>query len=528
MSTLIYDTLIVPGASVPTHDGAIGLDGIATLANLAAITAITTPYKRAFMQRTALDTGITYELQADLATWISMQGGGDSRTAWSVNSATGVNTAFGDAGAPLLTLKELVRRWTHGGRGRQKTSTNTCTVTIDGNPGLTDPFNPQLLLAGDGKLVVKGTPVVARSGTIATFTAINEAAGTEDIAQITDGGIASWTGDKNKRIKITTAGARFGATAWIAGAYSAGVGAVSQFTKATQFSETLVTPIAGDTYDIETLPQIVMGGFDAVGDDNSTSFTFCSVIFQDLTIGDNTTFVPVAPRTGSNVIVSYLGCKFLTPLNQQGGELYSFGCNFVNGFNIKNTQGRIFSCLGNGASAFAYHIIQDGAQTTIGHASIFWAGGGILIYGNGAVVNHGLQVHNTATSLLNPSGDGICLGKSSSTYDRMVGGGFMVVAPEAGVAGASKLLGRSNAGVGIRMGATSRLSVESTSVLGITGAGGDFRAGNSALSLVNVDPTTNATAAGIDQTWANFAAARAAGFGGVVINPSTQTVIVTQ
>lgn len=162
---------------------------------------------------------------------------------WFVNSATGDDTNDGaTALTPLLTLRELARRWA----GR--TFSNLATVTIN----LAGTFPTQYLVLSDVTFVdpatvitVQGTMTQTDSGSLtAAFTAWNGAVrgALTDAAQ-------DFTASVLRRIRMTS-GAANGAVSNVA---SLGAGVtianVGQFTTSTPST---VNPANGDTYVIET------------------------------------------------------------------------------------------------------------------------------------------------------------------------------------------------------------------------------------------------------------------------------------
>lgn len=450
---------------------------------------------------------------------------------WFVDSVAGNDEANGLlVGTPIKTLAELSRRW--GLRSVIKVAGNLCTITIAGNPGVADPLTTNVVCGPDMNIVFAGTPVVARSGTIDTFTAIVPTVGSESIAKITDLALPTWASDKNKRFKITASGtgSRVGAIAWSTGLASAGVGGCNNFTKPVNFSQTTVTPGNGDTYDVETLPRVCVGAFDCQASGNSTSFAFNVITFKNLDLGDDTTFIPMQPRFSPGVVANYLGCRVRVPLNQALGDYYALNCDFNYGVNVKGCLARVLGCLFQGGSSFSSSIVQDGAQAIFDQESIWVGGGGLLCYGNGAIVIGSAGFFNTVTSVggLNSLGDAISLGKSNQNFDKPAGGGLLSVCPPIG-GSVSRIYGTGNAGAGIRLNAASRMTVDASTLLSVTGTGGDFRCGTgTTLGILSVDPATNATTLSIDQTWANYVAARPTGFGKTVLNPANGASMVVQ
>lgn len=578
MSTKIFDTLTLPGGSQPVFLSGDGRGGCATMANFAAISALTGPFKDAWMIRIAEDTGLIYQLQADLTTWsIITFGGGSSTTV--VNSAAALTAATGTAGAlawhttraalfvyngnstatvdsinvfatgtggntrwmrtpysdptfrnqathfidgsagnddndgltvgtPILTATEWRARV---GRGNRLTSpTNVLAITWINSPGVTDPFTfDDVILGKQLSITLKGTPTIGRTGSFDTFTPAVLASNT--LNNWTEAAHADWTTDKSNRVKITTAGAHQTAFAWVYGQVGGNpTGGV--FSKPLASSQTVITPSAADAYQIETLTRVMIGGSVRADDDYSAA-ALPSLTIQDLDIGLSS-LAAFQLSASNGITLSLVGCRLRCPLNPAAnGTFFAVNCLLSAGYNIKNVFGHMIgTSIGLGGSGVVCQV-ADGATITFDGQSNHYTTFGMAVFPGAACnVSRGGFFDTKANALFNPRGDSILIGEG---YAGQAGGGGRVSFMKDTDGAQVFVYGSSTAasGVGLFLHPSAICVYDPAASLSVTGTAGDFRCGQTALSLASIDPVTNAARTGVNQTWALLPAASVPGPG---------------
>lgn len=406
--------------------------------------------------------------------------------------------------APIKTWDELLLRW--GSDALISSPTGTMTITVAGDTGINDPVNMTIILSGGMTFRIQGALGTASrtGGTLATFTALNRAT-TQGFTSITAADAATWTSDVGKRVRITQAGGRQNAVAWVIKNVS-GAGKVGSFTKPADFFQTPVTPQAGDSYDVDTLPRVCIGGLTIKSASNTTG-AFPTVSIVDLDMGFGSSSGVIQPISGSGVVWNFRGCRFRSTFNLFGGFFFAENCCFSQGFQLKNTYGHIAGgVVGAGSSGTAACIISDGASVTMDDDVIVHGTSGLLTYPGGSLVITRCGIFNTAiTAGVNANGDGIVIGASIGNANYLIGGGTVAVIPDA-AGNDGYLYGDANAGYGLRIGAFAGLTyADGHATLAVTGTDGDYACGTMASTLASVDPATHGLASAKAQAWATVA-----------------------
>lgn len=190
------------------------------------------------------DDGVTH-LATDI--YIDTTGGGsDSNDGLSV-------------GAPLATPDRLIELL-HG-----RTVAQNMNVHVTGN---LSNFSVYGFSLKSSYIRFVSTPTVFATGTITGYNASNASAKT--LADIADSGVSDWTTYRQRRIVITTAGARYGSSAWILKGLQSGNPITTKFAKSA-FSSITTTPTAtapniGDSYEVQTLSTCAVGYVSIDGD----------------------------------------------------------------------------------------------------------------------------------------------------------------------------------------------------------------------------------------------------------------------
>ena len=168
-----------------------------------------------------------------------------AQAAWTIDPALGDDENAGGAATPLASFDELNRRLSVGAIQQDVTavvvaSVDHCYLELD---------------LGDFHFTIEGEPTTVLTDEIATYADRNHA--TPVASRTTAVGIADWTPYEGMRIRVT-AGVAVGTLAWISRADPQGAGvdvARTSVYAVAPFGATL-DPVAGDTFVLETLPNI--------------------------------------------------------------------------------------------------------------------------------------------------------------------------------------------------------------------------------------------------------------------------------
>lgn len=417
-------------------------------------------------------------------------------TDWTIDFAAGADENTGRTGNALKTFDELDLRL-----GTLAKLSQVTTVTVTGNIPLSAPMRVSAHLKAAGLLRCRGTRTqVGAASTITAVTAISRASGGGNPLLITDtAGVLG--ANVGKRIRIT-AGARAGATAWIAFDLGSSQVQTSPFTivsdaSPVQVTPTNVTPVAGDAYVIETLStvashaialamdndyatatqgvQAVWSDFDFRSAANVNSSVFCGANATAMT----TAFLgcdlgAVAPTTGT---MSAMGCRHHGPILYES-QLMLICAGLITARISLNNGSQLavdYDTLARGVTAFRS---RNGSVVRVGTLGVFGATDGVLV--------------------------------ECDAVARVDG-------PFSGVAG---LYGSGNSGTGVKCEAGAKLFTTSVAALTITGTVGDAKLGGVTSGRAFDDSAGTYTAART-YSWANLALAVASGgFGSSMINPN--------
>lgn len=198
-------------------------------------------------------------------------------TAWSIDPINGNDENNGDAAHPLQTDAERQRRWGQGTLlAAGNWSINWTSTNLVGETGTTtDPFCPDVQLLTGSTFTFTSTKAIVATSTIGAFAAADRAAQT--MTQVTDAGV-NWTTNLKNWCRVTS-GARLNASFCVAADLGGNVARVSTPTNpATGVAQTLQ---AGDPYEIQSTPTIVVGYIRVIGVDNGGNFA--TVTYQDVT-----------------------------------------------------------------------------------------------------------------------------------------------------------------------------------------------------------------------------------------------------
>lgn len=416
-----------------------------------------------------------------------------AQTSWSVDASianggggTGNDANDGSPGAPLATLNEITRRWGYG-----TITAATVDITYTGNLDWSVPF----VSAARGTVVrVHGTTTVVRSGTLTAATASNPAG---NLAWILADGATVWTADVGRVIRNTTVGARLNASSGVGVDLGAGTVRVSGPITFNVTGGPANTFALGDTYNIETKSSIRLGGFYMLFAGGGGGITF-----------DNTQFGFVIGDTGSMHIKNG-SAEFFNCSNVGSSFLFDGDPGYINQFD--NWIGRANTAIVNGLPTFngglftAGLIAQNGAD--------FIAVKDCLFQGTGFV-------QTAPGSRFRPNKVG-GFDSTSSSFRIINQGGCLQTGPLYGTSAAATL-------GGVRIDQGCFLLSTSSGALTVTGSApgtNDFTLG--ALTASNTfDPATGLFAApAIAHSWANWLAARPAGFGSHLVNVTNQATI---
>lgn len=420
---------------------------------------------------------------------------------WYVNAVTGSDTADGLTPATAIkTLHELtINRW---GRGSLLQPTGgTVTVNLESSIPANDPLDLAVVLGQNAVILFKGTNGVTSifGGTFAAVTALNRAA--NQAITVTDG-LAPWAANLGQRVRNTTAGPRLNSIGFVAADLGAGVAKVSRPWITLVLGGAPVFLSAGafnalDTFVIETCPQMTVANVDVQGLAGAVQNN--AIKFQDIDIaGGLSGTVPIAFNLGAGVFLETYACQ-VPFVEIQGGTDNFFNDRYKDA--VVRTSGDAGAAIFGGLSL-----------NPLG----FFAAGGV---GSSTIVTFDFLVEASTLQLFGVMlFDDVQIDDSAShglATNPALAFAFGEVIPFFGPNGA--LYGAGNAGAGVHLG--SNASLLYTNAPTINSAGTNFECG-AVGALATPDPATNTNTAAIAQLWVNLTAARPAGFGGTVINPS--------
>ena len=469
--------------------------------------------------------------------WLRLPGEGDPTwlvvNNWFIDATNGNDEFDGQAAAPgvfpvgpLRTHAELERRWAE--RTIRPTQTNVagtsfyCAVNILTSLPDTDPVFPKCTLRNNTFLWYRGrAETVLYSGSITAITVQNPATNTPTL--ITDAAVVSWAPYVARRLRITSAGARFNTVAWVArdmGALQARVSTPSlsgQMGTSTSIpsgsGQTPQTLQVGDTFNIESLVTISFGPVFVEVDQGGPGATsqpsnivFGEIDFRASGFAANKLFENmviyscemdgVSARLGFPAASVINNCHITSSFSMHGGGYWQITSGLVD-----------ISAGAGGAGINAYEgtlVLADDVMFQ-----------GVGIRGNTLNISSAC-VFDSVASTNNPGGHGVSVGRGSA-----IAGQRNAQRNTIGYATIElRLWGSGNAGTGLYVNGGSTVVYTSGigAALTITGTGGDFRLNNKTTGNV-WDQTANAGAGDFllprNCTWANLNATVATtGFGG--------------
>ena len=378
------------------------IDGFGGVANVAALSAIDTslvpdayevrvattfcPWE---LRKSSTDTadGITVaSTLSGTGRWHRLDIDNDyfaTKSAFWIDQAAGSDEALGtSAGVPIRTVTELMRRL----RGR--TIRQATTVTVIGSITLDHTVSGFAMAGLFTYLRFVFTPTVVRSGTIASYNALNASAKT--MPDLSDAGVADWTTHRQRRIVNTTAGARSGSIAWITKNLQGSNQITTEWAKTTFVSHpyvngTATPPNVSDTYDEQTLPTMCTSFVDVDGPLGT------SVIFDGCDLTGDTIFQTFTVQSKATVFC--FGCR-TTASTHFASDVYMQNCLANNGWEYFAGASDSWLYFG-GLSTIASNMsattpsnglwVSSGAKVTCGSVVMFDQVRGILVRTGGHV-----------------------------------------------------------------------------------------------------------------------------------------------
>lgn len=350
-------------------------EGSITVSNLAALVSTANPGSFAMVQ---VQTNLSYYTFDPLASlpvdgvsiinpssgagqWIRQRWGNEQwryQSAWYVDPVSGNDEATGaDSGNAIKTIKELSYRL--GGVIIQLTqiyilndipagdSIGLLNLTTEWNKSLT-PSTPPWVSGTSPSLIIIGTPVTARAGTIS---AASLAIPASNLAgSVADTSVADWTTDVGK-VLIVTSGAAVGSFCWIMKDLGSNTARVSRWSTSL-FNNASTLPTAGDTYKIATMTQLLDDTLPTLtaGGTNTQSLNDVQIVYFD--------YITSSPRPYATAGFKYLFqmCRFRTSVNINSNRTDFRQCYFP-AFNLTGATGiDITGC------AFTGQLLSSGSS----------------------------------------------------------------------------------------------------------------------------------------------------------------------
>ncbi|HEX8795447.1 MAG TPA: hypothetical protein VF765_31070 [Polyangiaceae bacterium] len=455
--------------------------------------------------------GVWVEIGASVATASSSNPAFLSQAVWWIDPQNSSGHANDNndgltSSTPLLTDGERQRRLAGG---IVANGSNLLTINFLSAPSSTDLFDLSASIYGPTmSIVVNGpAPTVVRTGTIASVTAIDRTSG------VTPGGAAmtitdtsssvTWT--KGQRITIV-GGPRNGAHSWVEADLGSGQATVDSFAMPYSISAgsiSNVTPVAGDTYQVETGIAPLYAA-ELVIRTQSQGTTNKALLFTGLQL----------PSTNKLVITSAVahlqpvfdGCVMASIIEGVGF------CVLANCW----TTGSDFSFTGQTISAFSGHFASFTALRS----------GGVLILDQDVYVNAGLSLEGPGAVVV--IGRAGFFGTAGDALTASFGARVLTGSQAGFFLAGEGLYGHGWSGYGYRGKSGSTLCYSATPPT-LTGTSGDWILGNATVAPSYFDPaarTYPAATAGTPNTWTNLVAAQPGGFGNNAHNPDNDCHIL--
>lgn len=446
-------------------------------------------------------------IDTDASTWSAFslaasQARALAQATWYVSFLTGDNGATGLVGAPVKTVAEIIRRW-----GSKSPNLTTATVTINIIDHDTSD-NIDLVFLNQISCTITIQPVtttVLQSGTLtATRPAVQS---TNTPPGITDTAISGGVWPIGKRIKYTS-GPALNAYAWTLKDEG---GQVARVTNAADASSTVLQPVAGNTYNIETLTDLWVSTLSLNG----------------------------VKTTGQNLLVNNFNLRSSTGANlvglQNNTRLCTFNrCSFANSLNLqKCVNVNLDNCYLAATTTAA--VAFNSSITFTNGGGVGTGSQGILVTFNSIVISNGYIGQNKPILC---SGDAKATGSSYACFDALVtvrnpnGSGLVIgmgdVDPKLPATWSTVLDGRvwgsGNAGYGISLGPNCLFAyLAAADAPTITGTTGDWQsaAAGSVQKGVGYNGATFIVEGPFSNTYALLGTASPTGFGGCAFDSRT-------
>lgn len=447
-------------------------------------------------------------------------------TDWYIDAVSGSDSNSGTViGAPLRTHAELERRTRNVELDPPVDPTSSLKevrVHILTDLPSTEPVNITFTTdPGVSVRYIGENPTVIQSG---TFTAVTTAVpATNTPWSVKDGtsgaaNLASYIGSPI-RITASAVAANVGAVMWVAKDQGSGDARVSTPSvpgaNITSFG-TVVTPQAGDSYEVLGLRKLTLNRVDLVGGQGATTNGLLTL--ESLEIG------PLASGylwIKSDRPAYFRSSRFLRQLFFESNSNNLVNCCFQGGVTTKG--GRCI--VAAGASVSTAGAVNAGLVSLSGTIAVYASHlcQGVRVQGQSFFINS-LAVFDTATAL--NVGD-VYVNTSPGSLE---GGAFWLLnATNSASLGSPGVWGAGNSGVGALIAPNCILYIANgyAGLLSVTGASGDFILGNSATTSRPWHEAANNYGPAVSNTWANlYTTVANGGLGGNAHDPLTDASIV--
>ncbi len=388
--------------------------------------------------------------------------------------------ATSGAGNALKTHAELMRRW-----GVKPKLPVSITVNVDSNLPSTDPINLDVLLADGTALAYVGTATNGRTGTFTSVVARVPSTNTPN--SVADTGIADWTADLNKRVKITS-GTRSGSYCWVDKDLGSNAARITELvlTDPPNYDIVPKVQVTSDPYVIQTLCTVYAANIKVDAD----SLGIASFTFQDFRVtGDGSgTFQPAGSAN-----MNFSDCRFDNEVSifETCPYLQITNCNMVLG--ITGYTGRTLIFAGSATKVRA-----------VGGGAFIHIGTDILVKDYGAFADGGCNIDIGEAGFVDCATHGVANPLGSAIYIR-VGG---CLTQHLYNTATRYIWGSGSAGYGIQVAVGANVGVVNQPY--VTGTSGNAQiAGSTSARAFDEDLGTYTELRSL--TWANFWADVSAG-----------------
>lgn len=429
-------------------------------------------------------------------------------TNWYISWLTGNDANAGTtSGAPLKTFAALAAKW--GTRPPPFTAQTVTINIIDHN--IADAIDYSFLTTSIGRRVIfqPFATAVLQSGTLTAVR--SKAVATNVPLGLTDSAISGGVWPIGKRIKFTS-GPALGAYAWTLKDEGA---QLARVTNPTIDAFTVIPPVSGNTYNIETLTPIFISNLGATG-----SYLFLApdiesgIFIRDLDIRGGTSGQP-SFQACTNIQIER--CLFGTSPNVTACANVAFNNSFYGaaGGTTFLKSSRVIWQQGGGVGSGTNGIVADDGSTIISNGYIGQNRPMILCNGSSGYGTEYAAFDCLVTSY-NSVGDGLLIGGGTSS--------FLPGKTPCAWSNTGALWGAGNAGAGVAIDNDCDLVYSAAGQLPtITGTGGSWRSctNGSTQQSFGYNGATLAAEGPFANTWALLNTASPTGFGGCAFDPRT-------